>query len=162
MFQCEKCPKNYKQASSLWKHKAAHHSEERHTCEVCNTHFSNRGYLRQHESTHLGPPRYVCQECGQRFVHHSSLSRHYVKHRADMFTWGTCSKTFDRRETLDFFCVDFGVSNRFMDFLGVHPGDFCTLLAGVLLWGTEATGFCFLLGLCSHRRGFFRLMTAIN
>ena len=69
--------------------------------EVCNAHFSNRGYLRQHESTHLGPPRYVCQECGQRFVHQSSLSRHYVKHRADMFMCGTCSKTFDRRETLE-------------------------------------------------------------
>ena len=108
-FQCDQCPRDYKQQRHLDHHKRKTHGWKKpqdvdenpeNRCPVCNKTYSTSFVLRTHIKTH-GERQFQCTVCDQRFLSASTLRGHMYKHdREKKFKCTFCGKGFTTRTYL--------------------------------------------------------------
>lgn len=81
LFQCEKCYKEFKNQSSMERHKSCHEKIRVFICATCGKGFKKPAILRQHEEVHNPYKIYVvCEICNQMMLGRSLKLHMEVKH----------------------------------------------------------------------------------
>ncbi|XP_022122423.2 zinc finger protein Xfin isoform X2 [Pieris rapae] len=86
-FNCPDCPKRFKHAHSLAKHRDTHKAHERthrnekpFTCDICNSSFGTNSSLKRHlKVSHNTTKPYECQTCHRCFMQESIRDRHELR-----------------------------------------------------------------------------------
>ena len=84
LYQCQLCPKTFKDRSSRWQHKnLVHSTDERYNCKYCRLRFGTESELRRHLPTHEVERQFTCRHCGKKFPFRRSLVLHERGHTGD-------------------------------------------------------------------------------
>ncbi|XP_047513741.1 zinc finger protein 26-like isoform X2 [Pieris napi] len=86
-FNCPDCPKRFKHAHSLAKHRDTHKAHERthrnekpFTCDICNSSFGTNSSLKRHlKVSHNTTKPYECRTCHRCFMQESIRDRHELR-----------------------------------------------------------------------------------
>ena len=85
MFQCDICPKSFKNIQSLQEHVVSCHGNEEHPCSTCGKVFASRKRKRTHEITFHSDAKFTCDQCEFVSKTNSNLQKHIkVKHDPDL------------------------------------------------------------------------------
>ena len=102
---CPTCGKDFTQASSLNKHIATVHRQEKlFPCTQCGKQFSQKGNLNQHvAAVHEDSKPYKCSTCGKGFTSAAYLNKHIstVHLKEKQFPCPHCGKRFGRKTHLE-------------------------------------------------------------
>ncbi|XP_032525637.2 zinc finger protein 16-like [Danaus plexippus] len=102
-FQCEDCPKWFKYAHSLAKHRDTH-LEKTEECPQCPKKFGSTALLNVHMKTHervLRGATFRCTYCGKGFFESYSLQAHERTHRNERpFVCEICNTSFGTNSSL--------------------------------------------------------------
>ena len=104
VFQCDQCPVDFKQKSSLECHILGEHENQyRFDCEKCDRKFSTTKSLLNHARTHNKKEKKVCIECRKVLGDSQSLKIHMLSHSNPLSfqcTWKGCNKAFNFQYSL--------------------------------------------------------------
>ena len=110
-FECDFCPKTYKDRGALNKHLLSH-QDKKVECEICKKQFSNKSQVKRHmqfhlswpgdsykRKSHIGPDgektKFKCEYCDKTFNHYSNMNAHiHKKHKEKKIECKECSKMF--------------------------------------------------------------------
>ncbi|XP_038219998.1 zinc finger protein 184-like [Zerene cesonia] len=102
-FHCPECPKRFKHAHSLAKHRDTH-KEKTHACPQCPKMFGSATLLGIHMKTHermLRGATFRCTYCGKGYFESFSLAAHERTHRNEKpFQCEICSTRFGTNSSL--------------------------------------------------------------
>ncbi|XP_053621940.1 zinc finger protein 124-like [Plodia interpunctella] len=102
-FQCADCPKRFKYAHSLAKHRDTH-LEKIHGCDQCTKKFGSQALLKMHMKTHARALRgttFRCTYCGKGFYEAWNLQVHERTHRNERpFLCEICNTAFGTNSSL--------------------------------------------------------------
>ncbi|XP_061727920.1 zinc finger protein 37-like [Cydia pomonella] len=102
-YCCPDCPKRFKYAHSLAKHKDTH-LEKTHSCEQCSKKFGSQALLKMHMKCHERAARgatFRCTYCGKGFFESYNLQVHERTHRNERpFTCDICKTSFGTNSSL--------------------------------------------------------------
>lgn len=100
-FQCEKCPKNFKDSADLSRHNETCHSTRGillYTCDYCQKELKCKKTLRKHIIQFHVPdlfPSLACVDCNKVFGDRARLKRHAVVHKRQRGEFIEVSKDFE-------------------------------------------------------------------
>ena len=79
VFTCDKCPKTFKNSSTLSSHQI-YHQEPKFLCdfEGCNKKFYRTSCLKSHIKVHLGQRDYPCHLCDRKCFKADHLNKHLL------------------------------------------------------------------------------------
>lgn len=77
-FQCDLCPKIFKNLVDFTRHSNQHLENKEHRCNVCNKYFAKGNYLIDHLNSHKGLGIYQCDFCQKRFQYKNTIRNHLM------------------------------------------------------------------------------------
>ena len=110
-FECDFCPKTYKDRGALNKHLLTH-QDKKVECEICKRQFSNKAQVKRHMQFYMSwsgdsykrkrnvgqdgeKTKYKCDYCENTFNHYSNMNAHiHKKHKEKKIECKECSKMF--------------------------------------------------------------------
>jgi len=86
-FQCDQCPKKFKNKGSLKVHENFHTGNVEHKCPVCNKGYNTRSSMVKHiKTTHnekLPEKNFSCDQCFKSFEYGYQLETHFTLHTGE-------------------------------------------------------------------------------
>lgn len=76
-IRCKKCPKSFKDNTSLRRHTLIVHSmKDKFPCDKCNAQLLSKKLLKIHKKAHEQGKQFCCKSCGKEFTRKYHLDRH--------------------------------------------------------------------------------------
>ena len=101
-FQCDQCPKTFKQRTALGIHqKGVHEGRGSQHCHTCGANFKSSSQLAKHRfELHAQGEIKLCPQCGHQCYDDRLLKSHMLVHEEKKMDCSYCGKKFRRRKNL--------------------------------------------------------------